>query len=195
MKYLFTYLIILLFTHFSSAQPLTHEDFGRLMPSIKQENWKSTFDESSKLLYREPNDTSDYHAIILYIHIFSGAGLVSQKQMSYKTLKDSILKDQGQRIIMPSHPITYKDGQLKHVKLEISDTSNRAFTVATNNSGTSIMCFEYFNFKDKINVNDFPINAYVRCGGILDKIEMNPNKSTIWILRLHVKDAFLRRTN
>lgn len=57
------------------------------------------------------------------------------------------------------------------------------------------MCFEKFIFKDKINLDNFSEKSFVRCGGILEKIEMNPNKSLIWVLRLTVTDAFARNAN
>jgi hypothetical protein len=38
----------------------------------------------------------------------------------------------------------------------------------------------------------FKEKKVVRCGGILQGIEFNPNESTIWIMRLTVTDAFVR---
>ncbi|MFD2584739.1 hypothetical protein ACFSR6_19750 [Pedobacter vanadiisoli] len=32
----------------------------------------------------------------------------------------------------------------------------------------------------------------VRCGGKIDKIEFNPDKSLVWITRLTIKDGFAR---
>jgi hypothetical protein len=37
------------------------------------------------------------------------------------------------------------------------------------------------------------VGSFVRCGGTLEKIEFNPNQSKIWIMRLTVSDAFIRK--
>ncbi|TCC89195.1 hypothetical protein EZ428_15955 [Pedobacter frigiditerrae] len=194
MKKLLTLIILFVGLNQSYGQTLTYDDFKSLIPYLKTEDWKSAFKESSKLLTAE-KDTSDFHAIILYINIFSAAGMVTENQMSYKELEQNVMKFQGQKIIMPAHPVTTKDGALSQLKFEVTDSTNTAFTSAANSTGTNILCFEKFIFKDKVNLDDFTEKSIVRCGGTLEKIETNPNKSLIWILRLTVKDAFARKAN
>jgi len=195
MKKLLTLIILFVGVNQSNGQTLSYDDFKSLIPSLMTEDWKSAFKESSKLLNSADKDTSDFHAIILYINIFSAAGMVTENQMTYKELEKNVMKFQGRKIIMSGHPVTYKDGALRQLKFNITDSTNTAFTSATNSSGTNILCFEKFIFKDKINLDDFPEKSFVRCGGTLDKIETNPNKSLFWILRLTVTDAFARKTN
>ena len=121
--------------------------------------------------------------------------MVSENQMTYKELEKNVMKFQGQKIMMSAHPVTTKDGALRQIKFDVSDSTNAAFTSATNSNGANILCFEKFTFKDKINLDDFPEKSFVRCGGTLQKIETNPNKSLIWVLRLTVIDAIARKTN
>jgi hypothetical protein len=179
----------------SYGQTLSHDDFVSLIPYLKKEDWKSAFKESTKLLNAAEKDTSEFHAIILYINIFSAAGMVTEKKMTYKDLKKNVLKYEGQKIIMPAHPVTNRDGALRQIKFDVTDSTNTAFTSATNEDGVNILCFEKFIFKDKIILEDFPVKSFVRCGGTLQKIEFNPNESLIWILRLTVTDAFARKSN
>jgi hypothetical protein len=195
MKILITIAALFIGLSQSYAQTLTHEDFKGLIPYLKIEDWKSAFEESSQFLKSADKDTSEFHAIILYINIFSAAGMVTENKMTYKELKKNIMKFQGQKIIMPAHPVTMKDGALRQIKFDVTDSTNEAFTSATNSKGSNILCFEKFLFKDKINLDEFPEKSYVRCGGTLEKIETNPNKSTIWILRLTITDAFARKPN
>ena len=61
----------------------------------------------------------------------------------------------------------------------------------TRNIKTNILCFEYFEYAEKINPSDF-IGKNVRCGGTLSAIEINPNKSKIWVARLKITNAFAR---
>ncbi|MDP4208909.1 MAG: hypothetical protein Q8928_08860 [Bacteroidota bacterium] len=192
MKRILTALVFVFGLTMMQAQTVTYEDFKGLIPYLKTEDWKSAFQESSKLLKAADHDTSDFKAIVLYVNIFSAAGMVVNEQMTYKELENNIMQFKGQKIIMSAHPLTIKDGSLNCLKFSVSDTTNEAFTSSTNAKGTNILCFERFHFKDKQNPANFG-NSFVRCGGTLDKIELNPNKSMIWILRLTVKNAFARK--
>jgi hypothetical protein len=195
MKKLITTVILFLGLCQSYGQTLTYDDFKSLIPYLKTEEWKSAYKESAKLLKSADKDSSEFRAIILYINIFSAAGMVTENQMTYEELEKNVMKFQGQKIIMSAHPVTTKYGALRQIKFDVTDSTNAAFTSATNSKGINILCFEKFTFKDKINLDDFPEKSFVRCGGTLEKIETNPNKSMIWILRLTVTDAFARKAN
>jgi len=141
MKKIFMTLILFLGICQSYGQTLTHEDFVSLIPALKEENWKSAFKESTKLLKRSEKDTTEFHSIILYINIFSASGMVSEGQMSYEDLEKNIMKFQGQKVIMPAHPVTTRDGALSQIKFEVNDSTNEAFTSATNAKGTNSLLF------------------------------------------------------
>lgn len=188
--------VLLSFAPFLSiGQTLTYDDFTALIPYLKAQDWNKSFEESGKCLSKAPTDTSEFRAVILYIHIYSAAGLVSENKMKYKKLKKTINQFKGQKIIMSAHQVTKKEGVLNKISFAVTDTTNSAFISATNREGSSILCFEYIYFKDKINPDDFPEKSVVRCGGTLDSIEYNPNQSTIWIMRLKITDAFVRKAN
>lgn len=195
MKKLSVTLILFFGLSQSYGQSITYEDFKSLIPYLRTEDWKTAFKESSKLLQTADKDTSDFKAIVLYINIYSAAGMVSAGQMTYKELEKNVVKFQGQKIVMSAHPVAHDNGgALNATYLTVNDTTNEAFTTATNSKETNILCFEKFYIKDKIIPEDFQTSA-VRCGGTLEKIELNPNKSMVWILRLTVKDAFARKAN
>jgi hypothetical protein len=174
------------------AQTLTYTDFKNLIPSLNQEDWKVAYKKSGALLDRSLRDTSEIHAMVVYIHLYAGAGMVANGKMSHQKLRKEVLRFRGQRILMSAHPITNKEGALNQTLLTTNDTLSTAFTAATNKAGTCIFCFEKFILREKIQAIDFPLRAMVRCGGRLENIEMNPNKSLIWIMRLTITDAFIR---
>jgi len=194
MRKLLTTIILCFGIHQSYCQTLTDEDFKSLVPYLQKEDWKSAFIQSTKLLNSAERDTSDYHAKILYINIFAAAGMVSVGDMTYSTLSKNVLKFKGRKVIMPFHPVSDVI-PLSATSLTVNDSVNQAFTSAANSLGTNIFCFETFEIKDKINVADFPEGSFIQCGGILSKIETNPNKSKIWVLRLTVSNAFIRKDN
>lgn len=176
------------------GQTITYDDFKEVIPYIQKEDFKAAFQKTSQLLNTTQNDSSDLRGIITYMNIFSAAGMVSQQQMSYDEFTVNADKYKGQYVVMPAHmcadssqqgfnflTFTNKNGQLQ------------GMTVSANNKGTSILCFEYFEYAEPVNSADY-IGKKVRCGGILQSVETNPNKSTIWISRLHISDAFARVT-
>ncbi|MEO8150852.1 MAG: hypothetical protein ABI723_24680 [Bacteroidia bacterium] len=196
MKKILTTLILFVTLYQSYGQTVTYDDFKSLIPFLQAEDWKSAFNQSAKILKGTENDSSDYKAIVLYINIYTAAGMVSVGDMTYDDLAKNVMKYKGQKIIMSAHPVS--DSETKTINkthLTVNDSTNEAFTSASNGKGTSIFCFEKIKVKDKIDLSEFPANSFARCGGTLEKIETNPNKSTIWILRLTVVDAFIRKPN
>lgn len=80
MKYIFLSLFFCLKILSVQAQSISVEQFMELIPSLEKEDWKSAFEQSSKLLKAAPDDTSEFRARIIYINIFAAAGLVSEKK-------------------------------------------------------------------------------------------------------------------
>lgn len=175
------------------AQTLSYDDFKSLVPYLKEENWGEAFKRSSVLLQSASKDTFDFKAVIVYINIFSAAGMVSEGNMNYTELEQNVMKYEGQKILMSAHPVSSKDGALRQTKFTTTDSTNEAFTSATNAKGTNILCFEHFYLPKSFNPYEFSDGDIVRMGGVLQKIEMNPNKSKVWILRLTIGNAFVQR--
>lgn len=131
------------------------------------------------------------YAMMVYIRLFSGAGLVSQKKMSAKKLDVAILPLIGQKVMMSAHAyIKDEVGGLNSTIFNRDSSQWKAFTAAANHAGTSILCMEYFEMRKA--PLPFKEKTVVRCGGILQATELNPNKSSVWILRLTVTNVFIR---
>lgn len=190
MKSLSIILLLLIISLPGFTQIVSYDDFKSLIPYLQKEDWKNAYEQSGKLLKGTEKDTSDYRAIVVYINIFSGAGLVSIGEMTHEKLLNAVKKYEGQKIKMSAHPVTDNAGALNQTLFTINDTINEAFTSAGNGAGTSIFCFEKFTFNNPLDPADFSKGVNIRCSGVLQKVEANPNKSKIWILRLTVKDAY-----
>ncbi|MEI6311947.1 MAG: hypothetical protein WCP57_06795 [Bacteroidota bacterium] len=192
MKHFLISLFFCLTIVYAKAQYLSAEQFMELIPSLEKEDWKSVFEQSSKLLKSAPNDTSEFHARIIYINIFAAAGMVSEKKMTYPAITKLLNTYIGQKLIMAYHPYS-NEAPLGHTSLKSNDTINEAFTSACNNQGTSIFCFEKCAITDKINLSEFKENELIQCSGILTNVETNPNKSTIWVVRLYIDKASITK--
>jgi hypothetical protein len=187
MKKILFLLFFSLHITFLSAQNLYLEDFKSLLPSLKAEDWETVFKQSSKMLKSAPKDTSDIKAIITYANIIAAAGMVAEDKMTYKKLDKVVAKFKGQRILSSSKTVEGNNFQM-------TDSTKTAFHIYTNLSATNILCFVHFNFNQQIDTAAFG-SAMVRCGGIIDSIESNPNKSKIWILRIRLKNSIARKTS
>ena len=177
------------------GQELTYEDFKSIIPFLKTEDYKGAFNRSQELLNATKPDTTDIRAQIRYMNIYSSAGMVTLEQMSHKEFGKNLKKFVGQKLKMPGHPCLdtiakapFNSFQfLKNEKKEL-----HGYTMVANKEKINILLFEYYNFKDKYLPEDY-IGNNVRCGGILESYDVNPNKSLIWIGRLHISNAYVRR--
>jgi len=174
------------------SQAVTYEDFKAIIPYLQKEDFKNAFEKSSQLLSSTQNDSSDLRGIVTYINIFSAAGMVSIGQMTHDNFLKTTTKYIGQYIVMPAHPcIDSSKRGFNTLKFTTEDGRLQGNTPAANHEGTSILCFEYFEYAEPINPNEY-VGKNVRCGGILKSVDVNPNKSTIWITRLRISNAFAR---
>jgi len=177
----------------SYGQVITHDDFKAIIPFLEKEDFKGAFTKTNKLLNSTRNDTSELRGIVTYMNIFSAAGMVTLGQMTYNDFSKNANKYLGQHIVMSAHPCI--DSSAKGWNsLQFSTTDEgklQGMTVTPNNANTHILFFEYFDYYDTIIPSDF-IGKNVRCGGILQAVDTNPNKSKIWVARLHIANAFAR---
>jgi hypothetical protein len=192
MKFLLTLLLPIIFSTTILAQVVTYEDFKTVIPFLEKEDFKSAFKKTGKLLTSTQNDSSDMRAIVTYMNIFSAAGMVALDQMTHDDFIKNANQYLGQRIVMSAHPCIDSSAHgYNSLQFVTKDEVMQGMTITSNNAKTTILCFEYFKYSDPINPSDF-IGKDVRCGGILESVEVS--KSKIWISRLHVKDAFARES-
>lgn len=184
--------ILLLFSTTICAQVISHDDFKSVIPYLQNEDFKSAFEKTSQLLASTHNDSSDIRGIVTYMNIFSAAGMVTADQMTHEDFSKNANRYIGQRIVMPAHPcIDSAAFGYNSLKFVIQNGILKGMTTTANKSKTSIFCFEYFVYKEPIPPSRY-IGKNVRCGGILESIEVNPNQSKLWISRLYIRDAFIR---
>jgi len=195
MKNILTFLLSIIMATSAYGQVITYDDFKTVIPYLQKENFKDAFDLTSKLLNSTQNDSSDLRGIVTYMNIYAAAGMVSLDQMSYNDFEKNTQKYVGQYIVMPAHPCidSSKHGFNSLQFVTKGDSKLYGLTIASNSAETNILLFEYFDYTELINPADLR-GKNVRCGGILQTFETNPNKSKIWIARLHISNAFARAT-
>jgi len=174
------------------GQVISYDDFKTVIPFLQKEDFKGAFERTNQLLNTTQNDSSDLRGIVTYMNIFSAAGMVSLDQMTHDDFLKNANKYVGQRLVMSAHPCIDSTAiGFNSLQFRMSGEKLQGSTTSANNSKTSILCFEYFKYAEEINPADF-IGKNVRCGGTLESVEVNPNKSTIWISRIFIANAFAR---
>ena len=192
MKIILTLLISLIFGTTILGQVISYDDFKTVIPFLQKEDFKGAFEKTSKLLVATENDSSDLRGIITYMNIFSSAGMVTLDQITHDDFLKNANKYLGQKVVMSAHPFVDSSSQgYNSLKLTMQDGTLQGMTITANNSKKNILCFEYFKYVDEINPADF-IGKNVCSGGTLESLEINPNKSKVWISRLHITNAFTR---
>lgn len=120
--------------------------------------------------------------------------MVTLDQMTHAAFFKIAKKYVGQRLVMSVHPcIDSSSHGFNALQFAIVDGQLRGITISANSKKTNILCFEYFKYANTINPADM-IGKNIRCGGTLASVEVNPNKSKIWISKLHIENAFARET-
>ncbi|MDP4220171.1 MAG: hypothetical protein Q8896_07010 [Bacteroidota bacterium] len=174
------------------AQELSREEMLPIFKSLGEEDWDNAFAQANKLLTKFPSDTIGGVPLLNYISIFSAAGRVTKGNMTYAELEKHVKKFVGHRLTMSAHPTTTDTVKVAFSTTILKKRGDRVIgeNTSANRAATNIFAFEYFDFDE-----DFPIEDWngltSRCGGILEKVEFNPNKSMIWVMRLHVKNAWI----
>jgi hypothetical protein len=192
MRFLFTLLFPLIFGTLSYAQVITYEDFKTVIRPLEKEDFKTAFEKTNTLLDSTKNDSSDLRGIVTYMNIYSSAGMVSRGQMNYDDFSKNASKYVGQRLVMRVNKcIDSSANTFNALQFVMKDGELQGQTVTANKRGTSILCFEYFKYSNEIDPEAY-IGENVRCGGTLASVDTNPNKSTTWIARLHISNAFAR---
>jgi hypothetical protein len=192
---LLSFFLLLLIGTTVHAQVVTYDDFKSVIPLIQQENFKGTFERTKQLLDSTQNDYSDMRGIITYMNILSSAGMVVNDQMSYDSFLTNANSFIGQRVVMSIHPVE-DSNKVAFNSLQFITRNGELEGETTTNTkdGAHILCFEYFSYAVPPDPSFF-IGKNVRCGGRLQKIEISPTRSKIWIARLEISNAFIRESS
>ncbi|HEU4470577.1 MAG TPA: hypothetical protein VFR58_05815 [Flavisolibacter sp.] len=187
------FLILLLACSFclpSFSQAIKHEDFKEIIPLLKGEKYREAFTESRRLLDSTAKDSSLLRAFVSYMSIISAAGMVSVNQMDREQFAQYAEGFVGQPLIMPAHPCIDSSAKgFNSFQFINSNGAPEGMTIATNSKATNILLFEYYHYDEKPDVSKF-LGQTVRAGGFLNKVEVNPRDSGIWIARLYLRNAF-----
>lgn len=149
---------------------------SELIKLMNGEKWEAAAELSYEFYNRYLVQDYGYKARYAGYHIFSMAALVSEGKMKYENLDKQMKEFVGEFIILPAK-------EMKNITQSDSD-ENEASIIYTNSNETSIYCFVRVKNKSKF-VPDMTAR-FGRPMGKLKRYDLNPNRSDIWIIRLHI---------
>lgn len=183
-------------TVLKQVQPFTEvpdADWKSLIDAIQVENWEKSAPLAGKYLalLKTENDKKQI-ARLRYILLYSLAGKIVKNSLDNKSSDETQTRAElekkaneflGKEFFMPSREVSRDcEGRLNYI-CRSKQQPNILRVTATDHAGTSIYSFEYVRLKEYFNFLR-NVGKDVILSGILKKVEFNPNKSNVWIMRL-----------
>ncbi len=168
----------------SKSVAISEQEWERLYTALEGEDWSKSAELSETYLKQlKQEDENKSMARLRYILIFASAGRVSQRTMTHEELGKILTDSVGKDVVLPATKFLTKCPA--PMNAFCVEGSGDLFGAAANTKGTNIFAFERVKLKDKLDrqhEGDFGVVQ-----GIVTSFELNPNKSTIWIMRLLVE--------
>ena len=189
MKYVFPFLIVLAFAlpAYTQSNSLTDAQWQPLFEALDGEDWDTAERLASKYLDEVKPGTDDRTLPRLrYMYLYSAAGKVAAKKMSYGDLEKRIKGFAGNDIFLPARRLVQSCKIPQDFNGLCRSNGQYDFMVTSGNrAATTIHAFEYIKLDEKIDwsKHDGDVAAIL---GKIDSIALNPNRSLILIMRIFV---------
>lgn len=169
---------------------LTDKQWKDLFTALGNENWDIAFDLSTKYIkLLKDDDEAKSIGNLRYMSLYSAAGKVFEGKMSYDKLEEFVKGFVGKKLVFPYRQISVKCKGFNFV-CPSSEAKNKAMVTAMNRAGTTILAFEYLQFKENFDFAKYD-GKEIAIGGIAKSIVPNPNKTNIVILRIYISDGYV----
>lgn len=185
-------------TAIQKVDEIPEVDWKNLIDAVQVENWGKSRSMASEYLakIKAENDKKQM-ARLRYILLYALAGKVDESSVNGKKSEETLARVElektangflGKEFFMPSREVsTDCAGKLNYVCAS-GEQKNVLRVTATGQAGTAIYSFEYVRLKESFSVKK-NVGKGAVLGGVLKRIEFNPNKSNVWIMRLFFEDG------
>jgi hypothetical protein len=172
---------------------LTEKQWGALVAALEKEDWITAEKLSGDYLaiVKTDDDEAKTQGRLRYMYLYSAAGKVSKRKMTYAALEQRVKEFVGKEIVFPYRPVSNECHGADSNTICKGQDSTRLLIIGTNRDYTTIHDFEYVKLKEAF---DFEKNdgKQAMIIGRVDSITSNPNRSLALILRIYVSDASVR---
>jgi len=183
----------------AATATITANELNKVFQPIKENDWAKVEQAAFQLINRQSPGQRYMIARLRYIYFISLAIQLENNKLTVAQLKDKLKVLEEKLIIQPWHPVKAKASPCFNKICASEDNPAVLVTTQANDKATQIYSFEYFDTGAPIDISSFD-GAHARLGGILHKIEINPNlfkklnsnTEVAWYLRLRFRDGFIQ---
>ena len=176
----------------SVIKEVSAEDWLEITKSLEAEDWDKTVSLTANFLatLKTENDKKQL-ARLRYFYLFALAGKVSQGKTTTNELQNIAQTFIGKDFIMLDRNVLSDCSQSLNYVCPIKNDAQTIWVSATNKAFTTIHSRESVKLLQPFNfaTNNLK-NVFV--GGILRKVELNPKKDKVWIMRLNFDNGWVQ---
>jgi hypothetical protein len=175
------------FAFSQTQQAVSEQDWEKLYSALDNEDWKTAAELSEKYLKQtQTGGDKESSARLRYMLIFASAGRVGQREMTHGELGKMLTDFTGKELTLPGTTFSTKCPAPMNSFCISKDGDFNLSRGAANRAGTYIHAFEYVKLDNSSNLDKRDGEVGV-VSGVLSGFQLNPNKSTIWIVRLFIE--------
>lgn len=169
---------------------VTDKQWRNLLVAVSNENWDMAVNLSSKYL-KQLKERDERLPRLRYIYVYAAAGKVSEGEMSFDELEQSVKDVIGKEVVLPYRPITQNCRGALNFICSSEGAKDKLFVTATNKTGTTIHSFEYVQLKENFDVASHE-GEEASIGGIIEAIKPNPNRSRAIVMRVYITKGVIK---
>ena len=173
-------------------------DWRTLVDAVQSENWEKSASLANAYLTKIKTENNKKQiARLRYILLYALAGKIVEASLANKKAEEAkarieLVKTANgfleKDFFMPSREVLDNcDGRLNYV-CRSKQQANVLRVTTTSQAGTAILSFEYLRLKQNFSITE-NIGKEVILSGVLRKIQFNPNRSNVWIMRLFFENG------
>ncbi len=184
--------------HAADTQTITSGDLDRVFNAIEHDKWRVAEQETVPLIQRDVQAQRHLIARLRYVYLVSIAVQLERRELKYADLKKKLSLVEGRLVIQPWHPVKAHGDACFNLICADKDKPSTLRTAQTNPDATQIYSFDYVDVGSPVDISSYD-GQNARLGGILDRVEVNPNLAqaqkvgagVTWFFRLFIKDGFI----
>jgi len=174
-----------------SPSAVPEKQWQDLLSALGNEDWDAAFNLSTKLLKQiKEDDKEKMLARLRYIHMYAAAGRVTEGRMSFEELEKALEGFTGKEVVMPYREIARECRGALNFICPSDGAKDKLFVSTTNQTGTSILAFEYIQLKEAFDVARHE-GKQASIGGTIQRIAPNPNKSRAIVMRVYITEGYI----
>jgi len=181
-----------------TIEEIPDTDWRVLVDAVQSENWEKSVSLANEYLTKTKTENNKKQiARLRYILLYALAGKIVEASFAGKKAEEAKARVElektaneflGKEFFMPSREVLDNcEGKLNYI-CRSKQQENVLRVTTTSQAGTAIYSFEYLRLKQNFSISE-NIGKEAILSGVLRKIEFNPNKSNVWIMRLFFENG------